>query len=121
ISQIPREIEPTAPLREDQSISDSIWTVREQRFDLFRRAQEELAVRMTHVVRAVERRAVPDRHQHIVQSMPLAPGVVHVARRYDATSCEVGDVFQRSREREVSPAVAPLQLDDEVLLPDRRT
>src|SRR5207247_1902096 len=41
IPQIPREIEPTAPLREDQSISDSIWTVREQRFDLFRRAQEE--------------------------------------------------------------------------------
>src|SRR2546430_12213558 len=41
---------------------------RSQRFDLFRRAQEELAVRMTHVVRAVERRAVPDRHQHIVRS-----------------------------------------------------
>src|SRR2546425_555524 len=121
ISQIPREIELTAPLREDQSIGDSIWTVTKQRFDLFRRAQEELAVAMTHVVRAVERRAVPDSHQHVVQPMPLAPVVVHVARRYDAKSCGIGDVFQRSSEGEVSPDVVPLQLDDKVLLSEHRT
>src|SRR2546430_16919983 len=53
--------------------------------------------------------------------MPLAPVVVHVARRYDAKSCEIGDVFQRSREGEVSPDVVPLQLDDKVLLPEHRT
>src|SRR2546422_31753 len=61
------------------------------------------------------------RHQHIVQSMPLAPVVVHVARRYDAKSCGIGDVFQRSSEGEVSPDVVPLQLDDKVLLPEHRT
>ncbi len=121
ISQIPREIEPTAPLRQGHTISDSIWTVTKQRFDLLRRAQEELAVRMPHVVRAVERRAVPDRHQHIVQAVTRAGVIMHVARRYDAKSYGIGDVFQGSSEGEVSPDVVPLQLDDEVLLPEHRT
>src|SRR2546422_1663347 len=42
IPQIPREIELTAPLREDQSIGDSIWTVMKQRFDFFLRPPEEV-------------------------------------------------------------------------------
>src|SRR5207237_9833154 len=71
ISQIPREIELTAPLREDQSIADNIWTVTKQRFDFLRRAQEELAVRVSHVVRGVERGAVAYRTPHIDQAGTL--------------------------------------------------
>src|SRR2546429_9879292 len=71
ISQIPREIELTAPLREDQSIGDSIWTVTKQRFDFLRRAQEELAVCVSHVVRAVERGAVSNRHQPLLQAVTV--------------------------------------------------
>jgi len=37
-----------------------------QLMDICRRPQEELTVGTAHVVGAVERGAVPDRHQHVV-------------------------------------------------------
>ncbi len=121
ISQIAREIEPTAALRQRQTVSDSIWTVKKQRLDFIPRTQEELAVRMTHVVRAVERGAVPDRHQHIVQPVPLSLVVMHVASCHDTKVHIIRESFQRPGEGEISPDVVPLQLDDEVLLPEHRT
>jgi len=75
---------------------------------------------MAHVVRAVERGAVPDRHQHVVQPVPLALVIMHVASRYDAKSHGIGDVFQRSGKGQVSPDVVPLQLDDKVLPSEHR-
>src|SRR5438034_2272939 len=49
-----------------------------------RRSQVELAVGAPHVVRAVERGAVPDRHQHVVQPVARAVVVVHITSRHDA-------------------------------------
>src|SRR4029077_3042813 len=120
ISQIAREIEPPAAFRQRLTISDSIWTVMKQRLYFFPRTQEELAVRTPHVVRAVERGTVPDRHQHIVQPVPLALVVVHVARRYDAKSYGIGGVYQRSREGEVAPHVIALQFDEELVWAEHR-
>ena len=45
---------------------DSIGTVSEQRHDFFQWPQVKLAVRISHAVRAVERRAMADRDHHIV-------------------------------------------------------
>src|SRR2546422_8321278 len=64
----------------------------------------------------------PDRHQHIVQSMPLAPVVVHVARRYDAKSCGIGDVRSEEHTSELQSRlhlVCRLLLEKKNGTPDR--
>src|SRR5439155_959084 len=65
VAQIAGEIERPAALGDRERIGDSIGTVSEQRRGFLRRSQVELAVGAPHVVRAVERGAVPDRHQHV--------------------------------------------------------
>src|SRR2546428_3981248 len=41
-------------------------------------------------------------------------------RRHDAKSCVMSEVGEGSREREIAPYVVPLQLDEEILLPEHR-
>src|SRR5207248_6677818 len=86
IAQIPGEVESPAALGEQERVGDSIGTVVEQRRGFRGRPQVELAVRPPHAVRAVERGAVADRRQHVVQPVAGADVVMHVAGRYDAKS-----------------------------------
>src|SRR5213082_1746993 len=52
VPEVARQVEGPASFRQHNGIGDSIGTVTEQLLDLLRRPQEELAVRMAHVVRA---------------------------------------------------------------------
>src|SRR6266550_7703891 len=108
IAQVPREIEGCTALSEHGGIGDSIKTVTEQLVDITRRPQREFAVGTAHGVRAVEREAMPDRDQHVVQAVPLAAVVVHVARRYDAQSQVSGEVDQRPRQSEIAADIVAL-------------
>src|SRR5689334_21956405 len=108
IPQVTREIEAFAALREGQRIDDSIRTVTKQLMDIVRRTQEELTVGTADVVRAIERRPVTDRHQHVVQAVTGAGVIMHVARRYDAKSYVSRKVDQRPGEPQIAPDVVTL-------------
>jgi len=120
VSQIAGQIECPAALGDDRSIVNSITTVSKHHGDSFRRAEEELAVLPPHCVRAVERGAMTDRDQHVMQPVPFALVVVNVARRYDAKSYVGGDVNQGAGECPVSPNHVALQLDEELIGTEHR-
>src|SRR5690348_15319286 len=89
--------------------------------NIFRRTQEELTVGTADVVRAIERRPVTDRHQHVVQAVTGAGVIMHVARRYDAKSYVSRKVDQRPGEPQIAPDVVTLDLDEEPVAPEYRT
>ncbi len=111
VTQVAREIEGPAALGEGLRSGDSIGTVSEQRSGFGRRAQVKFAVGAAHGVRRVERGAVADRDQHILQAVPIAAVVMHVARRHDAEPRARGEVGERAGAGEVAAHVVALQLD----------
>src|SRR5437870_12575060 len=52
--------------------------------------------------------------------MTVTGVLMHDALRHGAKSCVMSEVSKGSREREIAPYLVPLQLDEEILLPENR-
>src|SRR5689334_22992483 len=89
--------------------------------NIFRRTQEELTVGTADVVRAIQRRPVTDRHQHVVQAVTGAGVIMHVARCYDAKTYVSCKVDQRPGEPQIASDVVTLDLDEEPVAPEHGT
>ena len=72
VAEVARQVEGRTAVGDDQRSGDSIRTVNEQRHDFFEWPQVKFAVGISHPMRAVERRAVPDGDHDIVQPVQLA-------------------------------------------------
>src|SRR5436309_1014328 len=75
VAQVARQIEGLTALRDGQCNGDSIRTVIEQRHDFFQWSQVKFAVRISHTVRAIERRAMTDGDHDVVY-----PGAVSASK-----------------------------------------
>ena len=78
-------------------------------------AQPELGVGTPLRMGLVEGRAVADRDQHVLQPVPLACVVVHVAGADDAHAGPLGQPYERLVARSVAMDVVVLQLDEDLL------
>ena len=81
-------------------------------------AQPELGVGTALGVRLVEGGAVADRDQHVLQLVPLACVVVHVAGPDHAHAGTLGEPHERLVARAVAVDVVVLQLDEDLLDPE---
>jgi hypothetical protein len=79
----------------------------------------EERVRAPVPVRAVERGAVPDRDEHVLEAVLLRAVIVDVAGRHDRNAHAVGERAERSQPRAVPLHAIVLELDEDVLRAER--
>ncbi len=120
VPEVARQVERAAARRDLERDGDRGGTVAEQRGGVLRRPQRELAVGPPLRVGAVERAAVADRDEHVVQPVALAPVVVHVGRRHRVEPGVVREIAQRAGQGAVAANVIALQLDEEPVPPEHR-
>ena len=121
VAQIRGQVEGAAPLGDRARVRDGVGTVTEQRRYVLRRSQMKLAVGLSHVVRAVERGAVPNGAERVVQPVPLAPEVVRIAGGDHREPRVVGYVGERMDQVTVAAHVVALELHEEPLSAEQRS
>ena len=118
VAEVAGEVEAAAP-RDAHRVRRRLGVVaREALGLLLGTAQPELGVGTALGVRFVEGRAVADRDQHVLQPVPLARVVVHVAGADDAHAGPLGEPHERLVARAVAVDVVVLQLDEDLLRPE---
>ena len=118
VSQVARQVEGLTALGDGQCSGDSIRTVIEQRHDFFEWSQVKFAVGISHPVRAIERRAMPDGDHDVVQPVQLPRVVEHVPRRHDGKLHVVRDIQQCPRHGEIATHTVALNLHEKPLAPE---
>src|SRR4029077_9368067 len=113
VAQVARDVEGLTALGEDQRSSDSIRTVTEQRHDFVQWPQVKFAVRISHPMRAIERRPMTDRDHDVVQPVQLAPVIMDISSCTDGKLQGASDVDQGASERHVPPDPVSLDLAEE--------
>src|SRR6266511_5755293 len=110
VAELLRQVE-LKPLGELDGARDSSLVVRETRIHLLFREQHALVVAATLALRAVERRAMSDRHQRVLQADARAVVRVRIPRRDGLDTQLLGKVAQRCVAPRVAALVGTLQLD----------
>ena len=115
VAHVLREVERAAP-RDAHRVGGGVGVVAGEALGLQRRrAQEELRVGTALAVALVQRQAVLDRDQHVLQAVPVALVVVHVARAHHPHARRRRQTHERAVARAVVEHQVVLQLDEDVV------
>src|SRR5437899_188190 len=118
VAQVAREVEGLTALGDDQCSGDSIWTVTEQRHDFVQWPQVKFAIRISHPMRAIERRPMTDRDHDVVQPVQLALVVVDISSCTDGKLQVASDVDQGASVRNIPTDTISLDLDEKPVSPE---
>ena len=114
VAELLREVE-LEPLRELARARDRLPVVGEPLEQLGRREQHRLVVAAPLALAPVERRAVADRDERVLQADARTSMRVRVSRDDGLDAERLGEVAQRCVAAHVAALVGPLQLDEEPL------
>ena len=115
VAHVLREVERAAP-RDAHRVGGGLGVVAGEALGLLhRRAQEELGVGTALAVALVQRQAVLDRDQHVLQAAPVALVVVHVAGAHHRHARRRRQTHERAVARAVVEHQVVLQLDEDVV------
>ena len=114
VAELLRQVE-LEPLRELAGARDRVPVVGEALVHLVGREQHRLVVAAPLALAAVERRAVADRDERVLQADARARVRVRVAGDDGLDAERLGEVAQRSVAAHVAALVGPLQLDEEAV------
>ena len=118
VAEIFRQIESGAPLGDEQRVRDRFGSALEAVTHLPRLSEVEEPVGPPRAVRAIERRAVLDRDEHVLEPMPFRAMIVHVPGRHDAESHTPGEPRERLVTGRISFHGIVLQLHEYAARPE---